>query len=54
MNVKKTANNLHVKKNNPAKHFYDRLGFKVAADREVYWFMEWQPNNSNNKPNIAH
>ncbi|MCK5146160.1 GNAT family N-acetyltransferase [bacterium] len=33
---------LHVEKNNPSKSFYDRLGFKVLEDREVYWFMEWK------------
>lgn len=34
---------LHVEKNNPSKRFYDRLGFTIAEDRDVYWFMEWQP-----------
>lgn len=35
---------LHVEKNNPAKLFYDRLGFEVAEDRDVYWFMAWKSN----------
>lgn len=30
---------LHVEKQNPALHLYLRLGFKIVADRELYWFM---------------
>lgn len=34
---------VHVEKFNPALRFYDRLGFRVAEDRGVYWFLEWLP-----------
>lgn len=30
---------LHVEKNNPILDYYQRLGFRVEADREVYYFM---------------
>lgn len=33
---------IHVEKFNPAMRLYERLGFRVAADREVYWLMEWR------------
>ncbi len=38
-----TPVSLHVEKNNPAKKLYDRLGFEVVEDRDIYWFMEWKP-----------
>jgi ribosomal protein S18 acetylase RimI-like enzyme len=31
---------IHVEKFNPALHLYQRLGFKSAADRGVYWLLE--------------
>lgn len=34
---------VHVEKFNPALRFYERLGFRVAEDRGVYWFLEWLP-----------
>jgi ribosomal protein S18 acetylase RimI-like enzyme len=33
---------IHVEKFNPAMRLYEQLGFRVAADREVYWLMEWR------------
>ncbi len=36
---------LHVEQFNPARHFYERLGFKTIENREVYLFMEWQPQS---------
>jgi ribosomal protein S18 acetylase RimI-like enzyme len=35
---------IHVEKNNPALHLYNRLGFKKIADRGVYDLMQWHPN----------
>ncbi len=32
---------IHVEKLNPALHLYERLGFTRIADKEVYWFLEW-------------
>lgn len=34
---------VHVEKFNRALRFYERLGFRVAEDRGVYWFLEWLP-----------
>jgi ribosomal protein S18 acetylase RimI-like enzyme len=34
---------IHVEKYNPALRLYERLGFKPAADRGVYWLLEWVP-----------
>jgi ribosomal protein S18 acetylase RimI-like enzyme len=34
---------IHVEKFNPALRLYERLGFRMIADRGVYWFMEWKP-----------
>lgn len=34
---------VHVEKFNPAVRFYERLGFRIADDRGVYWFLEWLP-----------
>ena len=31
---------IHVEKNNPAMHLYDRLGFRHVEDQGVYWLME--------------
>lgn len=35
---------LHVEHNNPILSYYERLGFRICADREVYQYMERQPN----------
>ncbi len=32
---------IHVEKNNPAMHLYDRIGFRQVEDQGVYWLMEW-------------
>jgi len=34
---------IHVEKFNPALRLYERLGFYVAGDKEVYYFMRWTP-----------
>jgi len=34
---------LHVEKNNPILDYYRRLGFRVEADRDVYYFMVRTP-----------
>jgi ribosomal protein S18 acetylase RimI-like enzyme len=34
---------IHVEKLNPALALYRRLGFVEAADKGVYWFLEWRP-----------
>jgi len=34
---------IHVETFNPARHWYERLGFKPVADKGVYQLMEWQP-----------
>ena len=34
---------IHVERNNPALHLYERLGFRTAADRGVYLFLERGP-----------
>ena len=34
---------IHVEKFNPALRLYERLGFQVAGDKEVYYFMRWTP-----------
>lgn len=37
---------IHVERNNPAMHLYDRLGFRKVEDQGVYWLMEWRPTGS--------
>ena len=34
---------IHVEKNNPARHLYDRLGFRFVEDKGVYDLLEWAP-----------
>lgn len=36
------AVSIHVEKNNPARHLYDRLGFRKVEDKGVYDLLEWQ------------
>lgn len=36
---------IHVERNNPALSLYERLGFRITADRGVYWFMEREPQS---------
>ena len=33
---------IHVEKMNPARRLYERLGFRIVADKGVYDFMEWR------------
>src|ERR1043165_3933803 len=35
---------IHVERFNPALHLYERLGFHLAEDKGVYYFMKWLPN----------
>jgi ribosomal protein S18 acetylase RimI-like enzyme len=34
---------IHVERFNPALHLYERLGFCLAEDKGVYYFMKWSP-----------
>lgn len=36
---------IHVEKNNPALHLYQRLGFRPIEDKGVYLLMEWSPKH---------
>lgn len=35
---------LHVERDNPARLFYERRGFTLDEDRDVYLFMRWSPD----------
>lgn len=37
---------IHVEHMNPARHLYERLGFRQVADQGVYLLLEWQPEAS--------
>jgi len=37
---------IHVERQSPARRLYERLGFRLAADRGVYLFLEWQPGQA--------
>lgn len=37
---------IHVESFNPALRLYERLGFRKAEDKGVYWFMEKAPERS--------
>jgi ribosomal protein S18 acetylase RimI-like enzyme len=37
---------LHVERTNPARHLYERLGFRWIADEGIHWLMEWAPGPS--------
>jgi len=39
---------IHVEAFNPARHLYERLGFRPAGERGVYIFMEWRPHGDGN------
>ena len=46
--LEEAANNhlavtIHVERFNPALHLYERLGFHLAEDKGVYYFMKWWP-----------
>jgi ribosomal protein S18 acetylase RimI-like enzyme len=34
---------IYVERLNPARHLYDRLGFRQIADQGVYLLLEWKP-----------
>ncbi len=34
---------IHVERFNPALRWYERLGFRVAEDKGVYYFLKWTP-----------
>jgi GNAT superfamily N-acetyltransferase len=34
---------IHVERFNPALRWYERLGFRVAEDKGVYYFLKWAP-----------
>jgi ribosomal protein S18 acetylase RimI-like enzyme len=40
---------IHVEKLNPALRLYERLGFARVADRGVYWFLEWRPDQASDR-----
>jgi ribosomal protein S18 acetylase RimI-like enzyme len=40
------AVSIHVEKNNPARHLYDRLGFAAIEDKGVYDLLEWRSEES--------
>jgi ribosomal protein S18 acetylase RimI-like enzyme len=37
---------IHVERNNPAMHLYERLGFTRIEDQGVYWLMKWSRGGS--------
>jgi ribosomal protein S18 acetylase RimI-like enzyme len=37
---------IHVEIFNPARHWYERLGFQSVTENGVYLLMEWRPENS--------
>ena len=37
---------IHVERNNPAIHLYERLGFQRIGDTGMYYLMEWTPLKS--------
>ncbi len=41
---------LYVVRNNPAKAFYERLGFKVVGEDETKIHMKWEDQNTSGRP----
>lgn len=37
---------IHVEKANPARRLYERLGFRIAADKGIYDLLEWCPGQA--------
>ena len=37
---------IYVERFNPARHLYDRLGFRQVADQGVYLLLEWRPGGA--------
>jgi ribosomal protein S18 acetylase RimI-like enzyme len=38
---------IYVERLNPARHLYDRLGFRQIEEQEVYLLLEWKPDYPN-------
>jgi ribosomal protein S18 acetylase RimI-like enzyme len=45
---------IHVEIFNPARHWYERLGFHSVAENGVYMLMEWRPENSRTAATLLH
>jgi ribosomal protein S18 acetylase RimI-like enzyme len=45
---------IHVEIFNPARHWYERLGFHSVAESGVYLLMEWRPENSRTTATLLH
>ena len=41
---------IHVECNNPARRWYERLGFVRISDRGIYYFMRWSPASITENP----
>ncbi len=37
---------IYVERFNPARHLYDRLGFRQVEEQEIYLLMEWKPGEA--------
>jgi ribosomal protein S18 acetylase RimI-like enzyme len=37
---------IYVERFNPARHLYDRLGFRQIEEQEIYLLMEWKPGEA--------
>jgi ribosomal protein S18 acetylase RimI-like enzyme len=44
---------IHVERFNPALHLYERLGFCLAEDKGVYYFMKWSPTGKEQHETIG-
>jgi ribosomal protein S18 acetylase RimI-like enzyme len=42
----KKAVRIHVERNNPALHLYERLKFRVLEDKGVHYMMEWRADEA--------
>lgn len=45
---------IHVERFNPALRLYERLGFQMTEDKEVYLLMEWRENRSSHEGHKGH
>jgi GNAT superfamily N-acetyltransferase len=41
---------IHVERLNPALRLYERLGFRLRADKGMYLFLEWRSNGNREDP----
>ena len=39
---------IHVERYNPARRLYERLGFRIVEEQQVYLLMKWDGNQSGN------